>query len=181
MIQQHLPAGSLSQTEAELLLSGILLDTKQFTRNTGSRTFSVASFLRSEGANLSNTGELFKNELDDLVKEARFNTNVVLYRERIALSTCEGETDASYRVVAAKAADNLLNLRGVDAAFSLVMINGAIHISARSNGTVNVQLILEQLNGGGHYDVAGAQISDMTMQEVLSLLRTAIDTQLDLD
>lgn len=181
MIQQHLPAGSLSQTEAELLLSGILLDTKQFTRNTGSRTFSVASFLRSEGANLGNTGELFKSELDDLVKEARFNTNVVLYRERIALSTCEGETDASYRVVAAKAADKLLNLRGVDAAFSLVMINGAIHISARSNGTVNVQLILEQLNGGGHYDVAGAQISDMTMQEVLSLLRTAIDTQLDLD
>lgn len=181
MIQQHLPSGALSQTEAELLLSGILLDTKQFTRNTGSRTFSVASFLRSEGANLSNTGDLFKNELDDLIKEARFNTNVVLYRERIALSTCEGETDASYRVIAAKAADKLLNLRGVDAAFSLVMIDGAIHISARSNGNVNVQLILEKLNGGGHYDVAGAQISDMTMQEVLSLLRTAIDTQLDLD
>ena len=181
MIQQHLPPNSLSQTEAEILLSGILLDTKQFTRNTGSRTFSVASFLRSAGANLSNAGELFKSELDDLVKEARFNTNVVLYRDRIALSTCEGETDASYRVVAAKAADKLLNLRGVDAAFSLVMIDGAIHISARSNGNVNVQLILEKLNGGGHYDVAGAQVADMTMQEVLTALRSSIDAQLDAD
>ena len=130
---------------------------------------------------MSNAGELFKSELDDLVKEARFNTNVVLYRDRIALSTCEGETDASYRVVAAKAADKLLNLRGVDAAFSLVMIDGAIHISARSNGNVNVQLILEKLNGGGHYDVAGAQVADMTMQEVLTALRSSIDTQLDAD
>lgn len=179
MIQQHLPSGALREAEAESLFSGILLDTKQFTRNTGSRTFSVAAFLRNEGANLSNTSEFFKNDLDDLLKEARFNTNVVLYRERIVLSTCEGETDESYRVIAAKAADKLLNLRGVDAAFALVFINGRIHISARSNGTINVQLILEQLEGGGHYDMAGAQVSGMTMQEALAQLRAAIDTQLD--
>jgi c-di-AMP phosphodiesterase-like protein len=84
-------------------------------------------------------------------------------------------------IAAAKAANKLLSIKNINAAFALVKIGDTIHISARSNGTVNVQLILEQLNGGGHYDVAGAQISDMTMQEVLSLLRTAIDTQLDLD
>ena len=136
--------------------------------------------MRSEGASLSKAGELFKSELDDLKKEARFNSNVILYRECVALSTYEGETDASYRVIAAKAADKLLNLRGVDAAFSLVMIDGSIHISARSNGNINVQLILEKLNGGGHYDVAGAQVTGMPMQEVLSRLRSAIDTQLDI-
>ncbi len=178
MIQQHLPAGTLEEIEAELLMSGMLLDTKQFTRNTGPRTFSAASFLRMEGANLGNTGEFFKGGLDDLTKEARFNANVVLYRDRIAISTCEGETDASYRVIAAKAADKLLNLRGIDAAFALVMIEGNIHISARSNGTVNVQLVLEHFHGGGHYDVAGAQVSGKTVQETVAELRAAIDEQL---
>ncbi len=178
MIQQHLPAGALEEIEAELLMSGMLLDTKQFTRNTGPRTFAAASFLRREGANPGNTVEFFKGGLEDLLKEARFNANVVLYRDRIAISTCEGETDGSYRVIAAKVADKLLNLRGIDAAFTLVMIDGNIHISARSNGTINVQLVLEHFHGSGHYDVAGAQVSGMTVQETVTGLRTAIDEQL---
>ncbi len=178
MFQQHMPTGVLHPIEAELLMSGILLDTKQFTRNTGPRTFTAASFLRSAGANLGETNELFKGGLDDLRKESRFTSNVVLYRQRVAIAVCEGETDATYRVIAAKAADKLLNLRGIDAAFALVMIDGCIHISARSNGTINVQLVLERFHGGGHFDVAGAQVSDMTVQETVSLLRTAIDDQL---
>ena len=178
MIQQHLPTELLTGTEADLLMSGILLDTKQFTRNTGSRTFSAASFLRNAGANPGETNELFKSELDDLRKEARFNANVVVYRRRVAIAVCEGETDASYRIIAAKAADKLLNIREIEAAFALVMIDGAIHISARSNGAVNVQLVLEKFQGGGHFDVAGAQVKGMTITETVTRLREVIDEQL---
>ncbi len=178
MLQQHLPAGNIGALEAEFLFTGILLDTKQFTRNTGTRTFGVASFLRGEGASPQAANDLFKSDVDDLVKESRFHANTLLYKNRIAISSCEGETDASYRVIAAKVADKLLSVRDVEAAFALALIGNSIHISARSNGKINVQLILEALNGGGHYDVAGAQVSGKSMQEVISVLRASIDRSL---
>jgi c-di-AMP phosphodiesterase-like protein len=179
ILEQHMFAKSLLKEEAELLLAGILLDTKQFTRNTGSRTFGAALFLRGEGAIPGESNDLFRSDVNDLTKEARFHTNVLIYRERIAISYVDEGADASYRVLAAKAADKLLTVKGVYASFALVTIGNRVHISARSDGNINVQLILEALNGGGHYDVAGAQVEGENMQAVIVRLREAIDRYLD--
>ena len=162
-----------------MLLAGILLDTKQFTRNTGTRTFGAAQYLRGAGANPADVYNLFKTAPEDLAKEARFHTSITTYNDNIAISCCDGETDESYRVIASKAADKMLSLRGIDAAFTLVRIGDYIHISGRSNGNINVQLILEKLNGGGHFDVAGAQVSSDTILNVLERLKLSIDDYLD--
>ncbi len=169
----------LSKAEADMLLSGILLDTKQFTRNTGTRTFSAAQILRGAGANPSDVYDFFKIAPDDLSKEARFHTDIMIYRGAIAISCCDAQADESYRIIASKAADKMLTLKDVEASFTLVRIGEQIHISGRSCGRVNVQLILEQLNGGGHFDVAGAQVPGMSVSAVLERLKGAIDNYLD--
>ena len=122
---------------------------------------------------------LFKTDPKDLSKESRFHTNITIYRGNIAISACDGETDETYRVIASKAADKMLTLRGIEAAFTLVRIGDQIHISGRSNGTINVQLILEKLNGGGHFDVAGAQVVSSSVLSVLETLKSAIDDYLE--
>lgn len=179
MLQHQLALRNLEPQEAELLLSGIILDTKQFTRNAGVRTFNVAMYLRGEGANPGEAQEMFKSELEDLTKEARFHTHVTTYRERVAIAVCDGETDSSYRVIAAKAADKLLIIRGVDASFAIVKIGDTVHISGRSNGKVNVQVILERMHGGGHFDVAGAQVNGESVHNVLTTLKESIDYYFD--
>lgn len=179
MLEQQMTSRSLLKEEAELLLAGILLDTKQFTRNTGTRTFGAALYLRGEGAVPSESNDLFRADVDDLTKEARFHTNTMIYRDKIAIAYVDEGADASYRVVAAKAADRLLSIKGVAASVTLVAIGNRINLSARSDGTINVQLILEQLGGGGHFDVAGAQTEGETMQNVVLRLRNAIDHYLD--
>lgn len=179
ILEQCLPAGALLREEAELLFAGILLDTKQFTRNTSTRTFSSALYLRSTGASPVDAQAFFKTALDDFIREAKFENNVVIYRTIIAIALSEGDGDPADRIAAAKAADKLLTINNVMAAFALVRIGNTVHISARSNGSVNVQLILEKLEGGGHYDVAGAQVEDRSMNDALVLLKRAIDEYLD--
>ena len=180
IIEHSVGARVLSPEVAELLLSGILLDTKRFTRNTGTRTFAVAQFLRGAGANPGEAFEFFKNTVADLGKEARFHSNVLLYRSCIAIAACDGDdVDPSYRLAAAKAADGLLTVKGVTTSFALVRIEDTVYISARSDGTVNVQVILEKFQGGGHFDVAGAQVRNVTVETVVERLREAIDEYLD--
>ncbi|MFA5561117.1 MAG: DHH family phosphoesterase [Eubacteriales bacterium] len=169
----------LRKEEAELLYAGIILDTKQFSRNTGPRTFAAAQFLRGQGAGSAEAIDLYRSELDDLTKEARFFGNVILYRDHIAIAYCQDNTDATYRVIAAKAADKLLDVKQVDASFALVSIEDTIHISARSSGKINVQLILEGLRGGGHFDAAGAQLPAMPMKDAVALLKDGIDKYID--
>lgn len=181
VLEQSISAKTLLRDEAEMLLSGILLDTKQFTRNTGTRTFGAALYLRGEGANPTETNELFKSEVSEVVKEAKFHSNVHIYRDTLAITVCEDDGDPSYRVVAAKAADKLLLVRNVEASFTLVRIDNKVHISARSAGRVNVQLILEKLHGGGHFDVAGAQVGGKTTFEVVEMLKNAIDDYFEND
>ncbi|MBP3582923.1 MAG: hypothetical protein J6K44_02675, partial [Clostridia bacterium] len=170
---------NLLKEEADIILAGILLDTKQFTRNTGTRTFGAAQYLRGAGANPTDVYNLFKTSPEDLSKEARFHTSITVYRDNVAISCCEGDTDESFRIIASKAADKMLTLRGVEAAFTLVKIGEQIHISGRSSGKINVQLILERLNGGGHFDVAGAQVTSNSIISVLRELKSSIDDYLD--
>lgn len=179
MLESSVSSQSLAKVEADMLLAGILLDTKQFTRNTGTRTFGAAQYLRGAGASPTDVYSYFKTPAEDLRKESRFHTSITIYRGNIAISSCEGETDASYRVIASKAADKMLTLQGVEAAFTLVRIGDQVHISGRSNGNINVQLILEKLNGGGHFDVAGAQVVGDSVMSVLESLRASIDEYLD--
>ena len=179
MLESAVSSQNLLKEEADILLAGILLDTKQFTRNTGTRTFGAAQYLRGAGANPTDVYNLFKTAPEDLSKEARFHTSITMYKDCIALACCEGDTDESYRVIASKAADKMLTLRGVSAAFTLVRIGEQIHISGRSSGKINVQLILEKLRGGGHFDVAGAQVVSDSIIDVLETLKKSIDDYLE--
>ncbi len=179
MLETAISSQSLIKEVADMLLAGILLDTKQFTRSTGTRTFGAAQYLRGAGANPTDVYNLFKTSAEDLSKEARFHTAITTYKGNIAISACDGDTDETFRVIASKAADKMLTLRDIDAAFTLVRIGDQIHISGRSNGKVNVQLILEKFHGGGHFDVAGAQVVSDSVTEVLENLKSAIDEYFD--
>ena len=179
MLESAISSQNLLKEEADMLLAGLLLDTKQFTRNTGTRTFGAAQYLRGAGANPTDVYALFKTAPDDLIKESRFHTAINIYRNNVALASCEGETDETYRIIASKAADKMLTLKGIEAAFTLVKIGDQIHISGRSSGTINVQLILEKLHGGGHFDVAGAQVVNESVLNVLEILKSSIDEYFD--
>ena len=175
ILEQCLSADSMYKEEANLLLAGIMVDTKNFTRTTGTKTFSAAMYLRGVGANSEIAGTFFHEEFEDFMSEAKFSSNVTLYLDRIAITESDGNDPEFDRIAAAKAADKLLNVRGVDASFALVTIDDKIHISARSNGSINVQLILEKLGGGGHFDSAAAAVSEVDMKAVLYRLKDAID------
>ncbi len=165
----------LQPEEASLLLSGILLDTKQFTKNTGTRTFSVAQFLRGQGANTQDANEMFRSEVDEMAKESKLLSGVQIYDGDIAIASCDGENDVGYRVLASKVADKMLTIKGVEASFALVKIKNSVFISGRSNGHINVQLILEELKGGGHFDAAGAQVEGKTIEEVQRMLLASVE------
>ncbi len=179
MLEQQLAPGSILKEEAELLFAGILLDTKQFVNNTGPRTFSAAHFLRSEGANPAEAQMLFRSDMEDFKREIKYEANAFIYRNIIAFSYIEENATQEDKIAAAKAADRLLSLDRVLASFVLCRMDNTVHISARSSGTVNVQLITEKLNGGGHFDMAGAQVKDATIKETFVRLKEAIDQYLN--
>lgn len=175
ILEQCLPNDALYKEEANLLLSGIMVDTKNFVKTTGTKTFSAAMYLRGVGANSEIAESYFHEDFENFMSEAKFNTNITMYLDRIAITESDGSDPDFDRIAAAKAADKLLTVRGVDASFALVTINDKIHISARSNGKINVQLILEKMGGGGHFDSAAAAIKGSDMKNVLYRLKDAID------
>ncbi len=179
ILEQSIPLGTLSKEEATILLSGIMVDTKNFTRTVGTRTFSAALYLRGAGANTEIARTFFDEAFEDYRSEAVFGARVEIYRDQLAITTSEGTGSAHDRIAAAKAADKLLTVREVNAAFALVKIGEVVHVSARSNGTINVQLILEKIGGGGHFDMAGAAVTGASPEEAKTLLKKAIDEYLD--
>ncbi len=180
ILEQILNPGDLPVVEANLIFSGLILDTKQFTKNTGVRTFGAAQYLRGEGANPYDAQKLFRTSAEDFMRESLFENNIQIYRECIAISTYESDDGrSSDRIAAAKAADRLLSIEGVSASFVLCTVGEEISISARSDGNVNVQLVLEALGGGGHFDSAGAQVKETSMAETLRLLKQSIDDYLN--
>ncbi len=180
ILEECLPAGSLLKEEATVMLSGVMVDTKNFTRSTGIRTFSAALYLRGEGGSSEQAYTFFDSNLEDFHSEAKFGSNVTVYRENIAITTSVGSGRAEGdRIAASKAADKLLTLKNVAASFALVIVEDTIHISARSDGSVNVQLILERVGGGGHFNIAGARMPGQNMKEALMRLKAAIDDYLD--
>lgn len=181
MIESECSETTLLKEEADVMLSGIMLDTMNFTRTTGMRTFSAAYFLRAAGASSERARGFFRDDLEQHLAEAKFfdPENVVIYRDNIAIAVSMGSDERYDRIAASKAAERLISVRDVVAAFALVKIGSSIHISARSTGTLNVQLILEALGGGGHFDSAGAQVNGRTMNEALVILKDAINNYLE--
>ena len=134
----------------------------------------IRRYLRDNNASYESVQDLFKTNFKDYKQESQFGEKIEIYRNCMAIALNDKGADASDRITAARVADNLLMLEDVVASFALVLIDNVVHISARSNGTVNVQLILESLNGGGRYDAAGAQVKD-TIASTLMRLKAAID------
>ena len=178
ILEQTLAVNEMQKNEANMLYAGIVLDTKQFSKGTGTKTYAAAMYLRDNNASYETVQDLFKTNMQDYVQEARFGGKIEMYRNCMAITFNENGVNNSDRILAARVADNLLMLEGAVASFALVQIDNVVHISARSNGTVNVQLILESLHGGGRYDAAGAQVKD-TMESTLMKLKASIDNYIN--
>ncbi len=169
----------LESLEAEALMAGIALDTKNFTFKTGVRTFEAASYLRRAGADTTLVRQMFQDDLESIVSRAEVVKKAELILEKIAIAVSEDESENA-NLVAAQAADTMLNIRGAKASFVLGHDpKGFVFISGRSLGEINVQVILEKLGGGGHMTVAGAQLQDMSMEEAREKLVEAITQVLE--
>ena len=164
------------RAEAEALLAGMVLDTKNFTRRTGGRTFDAAAYLRRAGADTADVQRLFQSDLKDMVGRYNIIRHAELYRSDIAIAAVDEEID---RVTAAKATDELLTLQGVRASFVLFRSGNGVNLSARSLGDINVQIVMERLGGGGNSTTAGAQVPDSTVEDVREQLLAAIDEYLE--
>ena len=177
LLQYLLEPADLLRTEAEALLAGMVLDTKQFTMRTGSRTFEAAAFLRRSGADTGDVKKLFQNDLEGMIAKYDIIQNAKMVKAGIAVAKVDHTVG---RVTAAQAADELLNISGVDTSFVLFPDQeGRVILSARSMGDVNVQVVLEKLGGGGNAATAGAQVPGKTVDEVAGMLLRAIDQYLE--
>lgn len=172
LLQYAVDAQDILPAEAQALLAGIVLDTKNFTMRTGSRTFEAAAFLRRTGADTVEVKKLFQNDLKTTVARYSIVQKARIYRGDIAIAALDYSSD---RTTAAQAADELLNIAGVGASFVLYPDGERIIISARSIGETNVQMILEPLGGGGNAAAAGAQVKNPRLSEVLRALIASID------
>ncbi|MBQ7035298.1 MAG: DHH family phosphoesterase [Clostridia bacterium] len=156
----------LNKVEARSLLAGIILDTKNFTERTGSRTFEAAAALRKAGADPQEIRGFFKNDMQSYRKQMEMIGKVEMVTDHIAVAAWDDEPFDGIKVIAAKAADELLNVANIAGAFVLYEEGGYVHISGRCDSTYNVQTILEELGGGGHRASAGAQVKDLSLEEV---------------
>lgn len=176
LIQYMLQKPRIPKIVAEGLLGGIFMDTKGFQFKSGVRTFDAAAFLRSLGADTIEVKKMFTDSLDDylLISDTIRNAEV---HENLAIAVCPGGVNNT--VIVARAADELLGISGIDVCFVLCNINDSIIISGRSTGEVNVQVILEELGGGGHMNMAGAKL-ECTIDEAVNLLKEAINKHLEI-
>lgn len=165
---------SIKQVEADAILAGIIVDTKNFAFKTGIKTFESAAFLKKKGADTVRVKKLFKNSLDNYIARANVVSNMSIYRQAIAISVLDEEVENKLLVVA-QSCDELLNINNVNASFVLCKINDSVSISARSFGEVNVQIIMEKLGGGGHQSMSATQIKDVTIDDAINMLKEAID------
>jgi c-di-AMP phosphodiesterase-like protein len=164
----------LEPIEADALFAGITVDTKNFVIKTGVKTFEAAAFLKRSGADVIRVRGFFKNDMASYKAKATAVRDCQIYSDHMAISVCPSDVE-NPSLVAAQAADELLNISDIKASFVLSDIEGTIYISARSYDSINVQLIMEKLGGGGHLSVAGAQIPNETIDGVIVKLKEALD------
>lgn len=165
--------------EADAMYAGIVVDTNNFQNKTGVRTFEAAAFLRRNGTDVTRVRKLFRENASEYKAKADAVSQAEIYRSSYAISICPGEGIQSPTIIGAQAANELLNIKGVKASFVLTEYQNQIFISARSIDEVNVQLIMEYLGGGGHMNMAGCQMSDLSLAEAISVLKHTIDTMIE--
>ncbi|KJD57430.1 DHH family phosphoesterase [Bacillus velezensis] len=167
----------INMIEATALLAGIIVDTKSFSLRTGSRTFDAASYLRAKGADTVLVQKVLKESVGSYIKRAKLIQHTSLYKEHIAIASLpENEEEYFDQVLIAQAADSLLSMSEVEASFAVARRDEhTVCISARSLGEVNVQIIMEALDGGGHLTNAATQLSGISVSEALVQLKEAID------
>ncbi len=169
----------LRQEEADALYAGMVVDTNNFQSKTGVRTFEAAAFLRRNGTDVTRVRKLFREGAAEYKSRADAVSQAEIYREEFAVSVCHSEGLESPTVVGAQAANELLNIKGIKASFVLTQYQGKIFVSARSIDEVNVQVIMERMGGGGHMNIAGAQLEGKSMDEVKELLKHTVDSMID--
>ena len=171
---EYIPdVGELDSLTADGLMAGIMLDTKNFILRSTSRTFEAAAFLKSQNADTVRVRKLFANDIENQYARNRIINDAKKYRNcAVAVARSGGE---NIRMVSAQAADELLNISGVDASFVIFETDNAICVSARSYGAVNVQVLMEQMGGGGHQTMAAAQIKNSDIETVTADLMHGID------
>lgn len=168
----------LKQAEADALYGGILIDTQNFTNGTGVRTFEAAAYLKKNGANVTAVRRMFRDDMEDFKARADAIKNTEVYENKYAISVLSAEGLDSPTVVGAQTANELLNIKGINASFVMTEYNGKIYVSARSIDDLNVQLIMERMGGGGHMNTAGAQL-ESTMEDAIGLLKRTIDEMIE--
>ena len=164
----------LRSIEADCIYAGIMIDTNNFTTRAGVRTFEAAAFLRRCGADVTRVRKMLRDNIDSYKARAEAVRTAEIYRDYFAIARCPSEGLESPTVVGAQAANELLNIAGVKASFVLTSYNNEVYISARAIDEVNVQVMMERMGGGGHLNIAGAQVKD-TMDETERMLKEIID------
>jgi c-di-AMP phosphodiesterase-like protein len=165
--------------EADCMYSGIMIDTNNFTAKTGVRTFEAAAFLRRYGADVTRVRKMFRDGAAEYKAKAEAVRNAEIYKNAYALSICPTEGLESPTEIGAQAANELLGINGIKASFVMTPYNGKTYISARSIDEVNVQIIMERLGGGGHMNIAGAQLSDISPQTAIYVVKETLDQMLE--
>ena len=165
--------------EADAIYAGIVVDTNNFIARTGVRTFEAAAFLRRNGADVARVRKLFREDANEYKARADAVSQAEIYRGTYAISVCTGHDVPNPTVIGAQAANELLNIKGVRASFILTDYQNQVFISARSIDEVNVQVIMEHLGGGGHMNMAGCQMSDVTVPEAIGVLKRTIDQMIE--
>ncbi|NBI85624.1 DHH family phosphoesterase [Lachnospiraceae bacterium] len=168
----------LEPSEADSIYAGILIDTNNFMTKTGVRTFEAAAYLRRCGAEVTRVRKLLRNDMSAYKARAEVVRHAEVYKGSFAISVCPGKME-SPTIVGAQAADELLNIIGIKASFVLTEYKGKIFISSRSIDEINVQIIMERLGGGGHLNMAGAQLTGHTLPEAKRVLQDTIDKMLE--
>lgn len=163
----------ITKLEAECLYAGILTDTKTFTQKTGVRTFEAAAYLKKTGIDVAAINKAFQNDVDTYIAIADVIRNCEIVYDSVAIAVCPSGIENQIQITA-QAADELLNLNGIETSFVLSKVDNKVYISGRSTGVLNVQVILEKFGGGGHMMIAGAQIEDASIENVKQLLVEAI-------
>lgn len=164
--------------EADCMYSGIMIDTNNFMTKTGVRTFEAAAFLRRNGADVTRVRKLFREDANEYKARADTVSQAEIYRNAYAISICTSEDLHSPTVVGAQAANELLNIKGVKASFVLTDYQNQVYVSARSIDEVNVQIIMERLGGGGHMNIAGCQMEDVSLMEAISIVKNTLDAMI---
>ena len=171
----------LLKEEANLMLAGLMLDTKNFTQGAGMQTFSAVNYLYKRGAHANAIRSFFTESMSNLFTACDIDSRTRTYREKIALTWLSVDHVATEEdnIAVAKAADKLMTISGIEASFALLRADNTVTISARSRDKINVQIIMQRLGGGGHFDMAGTRLTHTTLESACMQLKTVLDEYMD--